>query len=492
MCLACTAVISAGGGAAEWTNTAGLAVNSYYSSNICRVPNDEEEKLVGTVTPNVNLRGEGARAFVALDAAVEYNTLGESSLECPQGGAGFGVANRETWVPRINFLSEFEAVENFLFLEADAFAAQNSVNPFVTGGDDNINGVGNTNITSRWGAGARIQRQYSERWAVLARYNYNEQYNSFNQVLGDSQEDRVELDVGMIPEASRFSLGVRGQYSEVTFDETLTQPEFVNRLSRLELRSALQLSRSWQLNAYGGEEDNVFLSSSDEVDGSYWDVGLRWAPNDRVTVNAGYGERFFGDAPRFDISYRHKRTQLTASYIRDLQFPRNIRAADGGEVASDPLNPDVGLPGDPLAGAGGPTFIGQTPVLNENFTLSYRFNARRTTFSVQANDSQQTRAENGSTGSFQNVTAIVTRQLGVSLSGDVRLGWRNNEGDINGTGGGLFGQNLEAWTVGLGVQQKLGPETILSLRYLYTDQTSDTDFNTFEENRVDLGLRFSF
>jgi opacity protein-like surface antigen len=476
---------------AEWTRDLGLALGSYYSDNICRAPVGEEGKVVGTVTPRLNLRGEGSRANVVLNAAVEYNTLGESSVNCPQEIAfRQPITNRETWVPRINFLGRTEAIENWLFLEADASAAQNAINPFAAGGDDSVNATGNTNITYRWGVGGRIDRDFNEQWSALLRYNYNEQYNAVNQILGDSQEDRVELNVGMTPGASRFTVALVGQYSEIEFDETLQRPEFTNRLSRLEVRTGLQVTDSWQINVTGGEEDNIFLSASDETDGSFWDVGLRWAPNPRINLGVGYGERFFGEAPRFDLSYRHKRSTLVASYLRDIQFPRNLRGDLGAFEPDDPFGPDFGLPGAPLPGAGDPTFIGQGPVLNERFSLRYRFTARRTTFAVQALDSQQTRAADGGTGSFQNLTATFTRNLDRSLSADLQVGWRNNEGGLGGGGGILFAQSLEAWTVGAGLRKNLAKDVVLSLRYRYTDQTSENSFNTFQENRVELGLRF--
>lgn len=487
--LASTLLLAGHAGAAEWSKGAGLQVSSYYTDNICRSFADEQSKAVGTFTPSVNLTGSGARANMRLNAAAEYNTLAGSSLDCSQQGNAPRFENRETWVPRLSFQSELEAVENFLFLEANASASQNAINPFAAGGDDNINGTGNTNITYRWGAGFRVQRQYSEGWAVSARYNYNEQYNSFNRGLANSQEDRVELDVGMIPEASRFSVGISGQYSEVTFEENPPQPEFTNRLSRLQLRSALMLSSSWQLNSFYGVEDNVFLSTNDEIDGSYWDVGLRWAPNPRVTVNAGYGERFFGETPRFDISYRHKRSQLSASYSRDLQFPRNIRVA--GTDPDDPFAPAPGLPGDPLPGDGDETFLGQSPVLNERFALRYAFTARLSSLSLGATDSQQTRASDGRQGSFFTASAVVTRKLTRSLTGDARVVWRKNDGNPAGDQG-FTAQSLEARTFGIGVQQKLARSTSLALRYLYTDQTSNNQLNTFTENRVVLSLNYQF
>lgn len=497
--LALAATLPMAAGAAEWTRSAGIGVGSYYSSNICRAPSDEQGEVVGTLTPSVNLSGQGARADFALRAAAEYNTLADSGLDCPQGGFGVNnFNNREPWVPRVNFQGQIEAVEDFLFLESNAFAAQNAINPFVAGGDDNINGTGNQNITYRWSVGARIQRTYSEQWAVLARYNYNEQYNSFNQALGDSQEDAAEFDIGMLPEASRFSAGLRGRYSEVTFEETALQPEFTNRLSSVELRAALNLSRSWQLNGYVGEEDNVFLSASDEIDGSYWDVGVRWAPNDRVSVDAGWGERFFGDTPRFAASYRHKRSTLQAAYVRDIQFPRNIRGQSGAFDPDDPLDPGIGQPGEPLPGAGGDTFIGQGPVLNESFTLSYSFQARRTGFTVRASDSQQERLLDGGAGDFRRISASLSRSLGPSTSAFLGVGYIQNEGNL---GAGLAAapgivQQRETWTGSAGLSRRLARNVSLALRYQYTDQGSDVvnlggGFNTFEEHRITLSLSWN-
>jgi uncharacterized protein (PEP-CTERM system associated) len=482
------AAIAASPARGEWNSDASISLGSYFSDNICLAPRDEEGKAVGTVTPRVNVSGQGGRSKTTLNAAVEYNSIGNSSIECPERGAGINPSNRETWIPRINFLTEFTAIENLLFLEADAFAAQNPLNPFAAGGNDNINATGNSNITYRWGVGGRLERNFNDTWGVLARYNYNEQYNSFNQLLGDSQEDRFEFDAGKIPGTSRLAYGVRGQYSEVTFAESATREEFTNRLSRAELRAALQLSSDWQFNGFAGQEDNVFISELDDIDGSYWDVGVQWTPNARVNIGIGYGERFFGDAPRASITYRHKRSELRASYLRDIQFPRNIRTGGGAAPPDDLTGPVIGDPGDPLLGDDGLTFIGQSPVLSERFTLAYRFTGRRTNFSISASDSNQTRVENGAEGDFASVTVRASRQLARRFSVDAGVSWRQNEGNLFGSGVGGFIQDLEQWQGSFGVNRSLSDSTSLTLRYSYTDQESTRTNNSFQENRVSLSL----
>lgn len=478
---------------ADWDTDASISVGSYYSDNICLVPRNEEGEPVGTVTPGVQIRGGGARSTTSLSAAVEYNTLGDSSLECPQGGVGLNPQNREAFVPRVTFLQSFEAVENLLFLEADASAFQNAINPFASGADDNINGTGNTNISYRWGVGARLERQFNESWAMFARYGYNEQYNSVNRLIGDSQEDRFEFDFGKIPGVSRFAYGIRGQYNEITFDGSADRPEFTNRLSRAEFRVALQLSREWQVNTFAGQEDNVFISNSDEIDGSYWDVGIQWTPNERVTVGVGSGERFFGSTPRFNLSYRHRRSEISAFYSRDLQFPRNIRAPQPSLSDDDFLDPfpDIPVDADPV---GGPTFIGQSPTLNEQFSLSYQFTGRRTTLRIGASRSQQTRVRDGSQGDFESINIGVTRAIARRLSLQLRAEYINNEGSLGDDipGSPQFFRGRTTWRGSVGLSRSLSDQTSVVMRYRYTDQEAEQTNATFEENRVELSLNHRF
>jgi uncharacterized protein (PEP-CTERM system associated) len=484
------ASLGAGGqaAAAEWERGAGVSVGGYYSDNICLANRDEAGEYVGTVTPDVRLNGTGARTSVALNARVEFNTLDQLNVDCPAGAQGAQLTNRESVIPSGNFLADAELVENWLTVEADAFAGQNPINPFAPGGSDGINLRDNTNITYRWGAGATAARQFSGETEVFLRYYYNEQINAAG-LIADSTENRWEGRLGMVPGTSRFSANVSGQYSEVEFEESSLGSAFSNELSSAQVNGFLQLSRSLQLNASVGEEWNVFTSARDEIDGEFWDVGLRWTPNARTAIEVGTGERFFGNTPRFNVEYRHKRSLLRASYLRTLQFPRQLRAPDADP--DDPFPPDFGqLPGDPLTGAGTPTFIGQSPILNEQFQLRYSFQARRTSLSFVASESQQTQVSTLGEATFRNAQFTVTRRLSSLSSFSARVGYREGEGE--GGNIGLFAQNATAWIGGLSYRRALGVATTVSLGWQYTDQESDFSQLEFAENRITLSLRHSF
>ncbi|MEM1189238.1 MAG: TIGR03016 family PEP-CTERM system-associated outer membrane protein [Pseudomonadota bacterium] len=495
---------SAGGSAAQWTAGGGVNISSLYTTNACRTSSDEQGQGGVTITPNLGLRGEGGRARLALIAGLQYNSLADNDLDCGTrvdlipgagGGVNAGRGEAESIVPRLNFTSEVNAIENFLVLEGSAFASQNAINPFTTGGDDNVNGVNNTNITYRWGVGGRIERIYKDSWRSLIRYRYNEQFNSVDTLFGDSQENRVDLNIGQLPGSQRLTFAAIGNYSEVTFSETNFRPESTNRLARIALRSVFQLDRNWRATASYGQEDNAFLSASSEIDGTYWDAGVRWAPNSRVNFEAGYGERFFGKTPRFSAFYRHKRSTFRAQYLRSLQFPRNIRGADGDFDPDDPLGPDGGGTTNP--GTDAPTFVGQGPVQNEVLALIYSFSARRTRFAFNARYSEQTRSLDATQSEFINLTANATRRLGPSLSLILNGSYIQNSGVFDAEEIQVR-QGRETWRGSIALNRRLANRASVFVRYEYLEQFNEVaddmsgGFNEFAEHRILLGLRFSF
>lgn len=472
--------------AGEWERSASLALGSIFSDNICLSDLDKKSETVGTVTPAVRISGQGGRASAELDASIEYNSLGESDLRC-EFGQGGQLGNRQTWAPRGRFLGSFDAIDGWLRLEADALAAQNAINPFAPGDGDNLNGRGNTNITYQYGASAILERLLPDSLLLNARYRYLEQYNDFN-LLGDSTQNQLSAYFGRDPRASRLALGVAGNYNEISFEESPQGPAFDNELSSVELRGNLQLSRSFSLDTRVGREDNVFLSNSGDVDGDFWDFGVRWSPNTRIEVTAGTGERFFGETPRFSASYRHKRSALRVEYAISVTFPQNVRVDDGNLFDDELLPPSV--PGSPLPVDGTPTFIGQGAIKREDFRLQYRFQARRTSFSLRAGESDQTLFLTGGQARFRNIDGAATRRLGRRLSVDLAVGWSDNQGGGGATG--FFLGDVERLRATLGVSRTLGNSTELVLRYSYTDQSSALVVNDFAENRFTISLRHDF
>lgn len=470
--------------AAEWESSGSVSVGTYYTDNVCLDGSGEKDRVVGTLRPSVDIRARGARANLSLYAAADYNSAADNGPEC-RNSAG-SVGNREAVVPSVRGLADLELIEDWLILEGTLTATRNPIDPFIAGGDDNRNRRDNDNITWRYSAGARTERQWGQNGIARARYNYNEQFNSAG-AIGDSKENRWEGDIGTNPESARFSTGITGYYSEVRYDRDRLGPAFENEFSSASIRAAFNLNSSWQINGRVGREWNDYVTMRSDNDGDFWDAGIRWTPNSRVTVDAGTGRRFFGTSPRLQVTYEHKRTLLSVGYTRTLSIPRDLRSRAFNP--DDPFGPDFDfLPGDPLPSDMEPTFIGNTPVLNERWQARYRLQGRRTTMTLAASYSQQERAETLAEGDFLNLDATFSRYLASNLRANLSLSYNERKGGESDLFG--FGRDSDGWRAGLGFTRELGNHTSLNFGYRFAKQESDYAGNSYEENRIYVTLRY--
>lgn len=480
------ATIAAPTHAAEWTNSASVKTGVTYTDNVCLSADNTQDQWVGLVTPAGNISANGARANMNLSGSVEFNTLTDSKLK-DEGCSGGSNGNREQFAPRLSGSADAILVENWFYIDGGANITQNQVSPFVSGGGDSLDRTGNTNTTYSYSVSPYISRRFKDAAEATLRYTWNDQYNSTDAVRDSSQESAQAL-IGGVPGTSRYTWALQGDYSKVSYsDSGLRADDPVNNndseLKSAQVNQGYQLTRAWQVNGFYGNEWNDFVSTRDDIDGSYWDVGVRWTPNSRTTVDAGTGHRFYGDSPRFAIRYSHKRSAFNANYAKTLTYDRNIRTLDDSPAG----NPDFPAPPgvDP-----GVTTLSDSPILDERFTLGYTFQGRLTDFGVSAFQSEQTR-QGGSTtlgvseSTFRGITVVATRTIFQDISLNARMNW--NEQEPKGQTGSIA-RKSETWSGSLGLNRKLGQRMNLGANYVYTDRSSNNGFDEYTENRITLDL----
>lgn len=478
-------LVSGVSNAAEWNRGAAVRVGATYTDNVCLSSGNEDSKVIGRATPSIRLAGKGARASMQLNAALQFNTLDQSSTGCSTSVSG----EKESPAPRLNFAGDSILVENFLYFDATAFVAQNKVNPFGVGGGDNLNGSGNTNTIHRYSLTPYISRRISEKTSLLLRYTFSAAGNSEPE-LYDTKKDLVVLDVGTSPQLSKISYGITGRHSDIEYEgRTALEDTQNSELSSIRFRTSYQLITEFQINGYYGVEENDFISSLDETDGELWDLGFLWTPNERISIAAGTGNRFFGNTPRLDISYRHKRSRLRASYNRDLTYDQTLRGRDE-TVSGDDEFVDAPNQGGSVDFAGSPTTITNSPILDERFTLGYFFRGRRTTANIFGSYSEQTRSADTFTDIFTSVSVSGSRSLSRNLTVDSRISWSEREADPRRLSNAA--RNSDTWRFRAGLSRTFTSNTSASLNYLYTDRSSELGGDEYTENRFTFSLRYTF
>ena len=467
--------------AAEWTSSAGVAPGVTYTDNVCLSADNEKGEWIAEVTPDVAVQGQGRRANIDLAGSVNVNSLTDSKLDdlgCnPQS---FG-SNRKQFAPRLRGSADAELLENWLYVDAKSRIEQNEASPFIKGGGDSLDTTGNTNTLYHYSVSPYIQRRFKDEALFDLRYTWDQQYNTEN-VVGDSSQESWQSKVGSVPGVSALSWGLQGDYSKVDYDNRRNAPNSDSELKSAQFNLGYQVNRLWQVNGYYGEEWNDFVSRNNDIDGSFWDAGVRWTPNSRTTVDAGTGHRFFGNSPRFSIDHRHKRNVFKASYARTLTYDRNIRAG-----ADDPFPGDGGeLPPGSIEDS---STLSNSPILDERFTLDYIYQGLRSRLGVALSHSDQTREDDGGNSTFKRASLSLSRSLSRQFTIASQLSWSEQEpkslSDVTN-----FVNATETWRFTLDGTRQLSQDVSLAVQYRYTDQQADNELNQYKENRLTLTLRF--
>lgn len=476
--------------AGEWRGGAGIAPRLIYTDNVCLRNTDKRSELINTVTPSVFLQGAGSKASIDLAASVQWNDLSDETLEesgCQVRDLG---SNRQQFAPRLRANGNLTAIDNWLYLNANAGAYQERIDPFRAGGDDGLNRTGNTNTVYRYGISPYINHRFKDLANLSVRYDWKDQQSS-EDIVGDSERQSVSASL-VSPGQSLLIWGVEGQYSETTFTETTGRPTGEdNVLSWAQARLGYRLSREWQIFGVAGRDFNDYsVNRRQDIDGEYWNANAVWTPTARTRVAVGYGDRFFGSTPSVSISQEHKRHLFTLSYAKLITFDIDIREPDEGPIFED----EFGRPIDPIGDdpfspdASNPSTLTNSPIIEERLSLAYALRGRRTTYRVSGNLSNQERTEDGLESEFRRVTLGLNRALSRATYLDAQLNWRKGN---SGRGVNVFQDDLEEVRFAISLNHKLAENLRLGLSYQYNERKSDIALDEYTENRVVLSLGYS-
>ncbi|NIB43138.1 TIGR03016 family PEP-CTERM system-associated outer membrane protein [Pseudomaricurvus alkylphenolicus] len=478
--------------AGDWTTEAGLTVSTVRSSNICLDEEEEVEEWVNKLTPRASIRGEGGRAQLRLSVSAELNDLDdELQQQCSQNRSGAGAFSNsvDNFNPRMSAEGKLELIENLAFIDVSARVQQNRVNPFLTAGDDNLNFTANQNTTYHYGFDPYLTWRVKDIAKAELKFGFDQQRNS-DRSVEDSDRHSGSLSVGGRL-AGPISWGIIGRYAKTEYDErdenvvatgSRDDTEMSSRSFSLGYRFSSQLHSTF----IWGEDDNDFQSVNNIIDGEFWRLQFDWTPNSRTTVQLAYGDRFYGDDHSLNISYRHKRSQFSLRYNKDLTLSRSLRVdqtlldqIDSQGNAIDPVT------GQPVSLANNLTTDTRNPIVDERATLAYRLNGIRTSINVEASHSVQTREEDNEESTF--IAYSISAERRVSKHFTLNAGYYISDRDAAESGSRL-GEDNDTTRANVGVSYQLGSRTSVSVNYSESERQSANAKDTYEEDRLTLSV----
>jgi uncharacterized protein (PEP-CTERM system associated) len=156
----------------------------------------------------------------------------------------------------------------------------------------------------------------------------------------DSENQRALLSLSSVDPGAATSLRGFYEWQASDFERSLRY-----RYERAGAEFTVRLAESLQFVADGGAESDLDEDTTDGgLDTEFWHAGFIWRPDSRTSLDARYGERFFGDSWSASLSRETRWVTIKASYIEDPEVetrrlnqdfdPGGLPIPDPGEIFS--------------------------------------------------------------------------------------------------------------------------------------------------------------
>jgi len=457
--------------AGDWTITPRVSARETYSDNINLAPSgQEEDDLVTDLNLGLSLRGEGRRLSMNLDYNLQAIVTGQDATNINH---------------QLQADGQSELVESLVFVDFSSRIAQrNAVN---TGrqATTTVSDTGNLIDTFSYQVSPFVPLRFKSYADAELRYTFDQVLNEGSSVDSSSHQIDVTADSGS--RFQRFGWGFDYNRQHVSNQDSATQDN--TRFERVEGTVSYRLTGQFSVFATGGFDNNDFETQGGEDDsGPTWSVGGTWSPSRRTTLQATYGERFFGEFVTFSLQHRSRRTIWQASLTEDTTLTRTTQLQRVLIPLTDPfgnpiLNPFTGTQIRIPLDFATPT---DEVIVSRRFDGSVSFQGRRTTLTLSGFQEERdfrVSSEDDETvvGSSASLSRQLSRQTSVNLFGSwIATDFRADERDDT------------RWDVGLSVSRQLGPDLNGQLRYDRTQNNSGLDSDEFTENRVSALVSLSF
>lgn len=462
--------------AGEWELTPRLRVVETYTDNVTLAPSgDEESEFVTQINPGVSLRGRGRRARLNLDYQMQNLFYAKES-------------GRNTTNHQLGADGTLELVRRSLFLEAQASRTQQLISPEDAISANNLTVTGNRRDVTTYSAGPRVQHAFGNFATGRARYRWRRV--DYESGLDDRTQQTA---TASLASGRRFDVVGWGLNYRHTRETGADIPD-----QTLEIASAnlsLLLGAKTRIFGVGGYENNEYeqAAGDDPPDGEFWEAGLRFNPSRHTSLEAAYGERFFGETKRFEFRHQGPSTSWEASYSENLITYTQVQ-----ELQTDRLIQQILQDGfDDLTDQ---EFAQLVALANAGETVSLVRN--QVILQRRANGSV-TWASGGSRigirGFWERREFQTSGQEEELYGGSSRIGWKLGPRTRARVGGSwqrrlfpLTGREDDLWFGELAANRRVGVNARLEFSYRHLRRESNAANRSYRENEVELALEKRF
>jgi len=408
--------------------------------------------------PQVNSAGlELAPGFYAsystgsVAAAIDYSLVGRVWDDSDYNDVTQRLSANGQWI----------AVPEWFAITGQANYGDTVIDPRVGHDYGGLGVFGPNNLTEYASASVSpiLKHRFND-FEALAQYTYGQAWY-FDQGKGDpvmgflqgqdSRDQAARLSFGTADEGRRMSAEVSYDWQKSEYDTALPY-----EYEQAGFGGGVKISRTLRIVGDVGKESDLDASTTQGgLDADFWSAGLRWAPNDRSSAEARFGQRFFGDSYLFRFSHRARILQFDASYSEEPTVQTRVLSLGG----FDPGNLPPGTP--PGIGVGS---ITSSPYVAKDARASVVAEGSRTTLTLTGYRDERDYLRSFPRDEISTGANLgASRQLASNLSVDFDLSYSDFEKGAGTVGDVAAGSTNDYDTTAIvRLNRKAGARTTLS------------------------------
>jgi uncharacterized protein (PEP-CTERM system associated) len=295
----CSLVISISH-ADAWTVQSGVGLVETFTDNAGLTPSTSAtNSWVSELTPSISIEHLGGRASVLIDYRLRSTIY----------------ANQSQLNSNQNFLnasSTFEAVENWLYIDARSSITQQNRSPFGSAQLQNTSTLDINRVeTSAYQISPYIRGRFANVAIYQLRLNETEARTNDDAFPDTRTREWIGV-VGNAPSSVPWGWLVSGNALEIRNRDVSNRQD-----NRIRASGIYAFSRQLKFSLIGGYERSDFADAESRSTGTRG-IGVEWLPTDRTKLSATREKRFFGDAYNFLFTHRTPRTAWRFETTKDV------------------------------------------------------------------------------------------------------------------------------------------------------------------------------
>lgn len=333
--------------ALDWKLTPTLNGTARLTDNVNQSATDPESALILSVTPGFSLVSKGSRR---VQARLQYGLTGV---------ARYGGDNSTDLNHNLGAIGKAELMEDFLFIDGSARISQELISLLGSQADAETNSSNRATVGS-YSLSPYIQKRLGTFAQATVRYTLSGALFQ-NNAGNDVTSNRLNASLTSGTRFNDFSWGLNYSLRDATI-----QGGQDAQFEHYGANFGYALTRHFRVIGTVGYDKNDYASSAGDISGDSWSAGIGWSPTRRTSLEASFGEAYFGRTYSFNFSHRTHYSVWTARYqegTSDIsQLLRNTQPFTAWICDGDnPLFPSFGVGAFPPEGKSNCTELGTAP-----------------------------------------------------------------------------------------------------------------------------------